>query len=319
MELRADEPHPDCKAVLEAVEERVKPPSRVLSVEGTRRLSEAFYGSEEPTEPVGTVRDLLVPGPDGDDLPIRVYVPEGDGPFPVLVWAHGGGFVLGGLESHDPACRALTNETGYAVVSVDYRLAPEHPFPAALRDYYRAIRWVVENAATIRGDPDRVAIGGQSAGGNLTAAVTLLARERGTVDDIDYQVLVYPSTDLVGDHDSRRENAEGYYLTTATMDWYRDRYLEYDIDGHNPYASPLLAPDLSGVPPATVVTAGFDPLRDEGLAYAERLEAAGVPTTSRHHPDMIHGFFSWHADPCVPRGREEVADVAADLHDALGR
>lgn len=319
MELRTDTPHPDCQAVLEHVDETIKPPSRVLSVAGTRRLSEQFFGSEEPIEQVETTRDLLIPGPDGNDLPIRVYVPEGEGPFPLLLWAHGGGFVLGGLESHDPTCRLLANETGYVVVSVDYRLAPENPFPAALRDYYSAIRWVAEHGATIRGDPDRIAIGGQSAGGNLTAAAALMARDNGTVDDIDYQVLIYPVTDFVTEYDSQRENAEGYYLTAQTAEWYHDQYVKYDLDARHPYVSPMRAPDHGDLPPATVVTAGFDPLRDEGIEYANRLEEAGVPTDHRHHPDMIHGFFSLHEEPAIRRGRESIANVAADLHEALGR
>jgi acetyl esterase len=318
MELRSDSLHPECEAVLEHVEETIKPPSRVLSVEGTRRLSEQFFGSDEPIEQVGTTRDLLLPGPDGNDLSVRVYVPEGEGTFPILVWIHGGGFVLGGLESHDPTCRLLTNATEYVVVSVDYRLAPENPFPAALRDCYSAVQWVAENGETIRGDPERIALGGQSSGGNLTAATTLMARDEG-VDAVDYQVLVYPVTDFVGEHDSMEENAEGYYLSRATSEWYHGQYLEHNLDARHPYASPLLAPDFGDLPPATVVTAGFDPLRDEGIEYAERLEAADIPTEHRHHPDMIHGFFSLHQDPAICRGREAINNVAEDLHEELGR
>lgn len=317
MKLRATNPHEDCIKVIESTKDQIKPSSRVLSVKGTRQLSEKFYGSDKTVEEVGTTQDLLIPGPDGDDLPIRVYVPDGNGTFPVLLWAHGGGFILGNLRSHDPTCRILTNETKHVVVSVDYRLAPENPFPHPLRDFYQAIEWVVDNAEMIRADPGRVSIGGQSAGGNLTAAAALMAQNRDRIEDINHQVLIYPVTDFINEYDSMSENSEGYYLSTANSKWYKEQYIKHKLDAHHPYVSMMLAPDLSDLPSATVVTAGFDPLRDEGIAYAERLEAEGIAVHHEHYPDMIHGFFAMHSDPAVSQGRESIITVADHLNKEI--
>jgi acetyl esterase len=247
----------------------------------------------EDVEPVHEVEDRSVPGPAGE-IPVRVYRPEGPGPFPALVFFHGGGFVLCSLDTHDGQCRALANRAGCIVISVDYRLAPEHPFPAAPEDCYAATQWVAANAAEIDADPARIAVGGDSAGGNLAAAVSLMARDR-SGPALRFQLLVYPVTN----HDfgtlSYRENAEGYFLTTNTMKWFWGHYLADVADGANPYASPLRAEDLSGLPPGLCITAGYDPLRDEGEAYAARLRAASVPCVSERFPGMFHGFFGMHA------------------------
>lgn len=313
MELRTQTLHPTARELLDRLDGEIAPSYDVLTVEGARELSGALYAGEGEPEPVGDVQDLSIPGPDGGKLSIRVYVPDGSAPFPVLLWFHGGGFVLGGLDSHDQTCRILAAETDSVIVSVDYRLAPEHPFPAAVRDVYTAATWVENNAAAVQGDPDRLAIGGQSAGGNLAAVTALLSQNRGHPDRFDHQVLVYPVTDWSLDTDSYRENAEGYYLTRAKMAWFADLYLEYDLHAHHPFAAPLKARDLADLPPATVLTAGYDPLRDEGIAYARRLADAGVPVEHAHHPDTIHGFFVMHDDPAFPQAQQGIATVADEL------
>jgi acetyl esterase len=243
--------------------------------------------------PVRKVEDRTVPGPAGD-IPIRVYWPEGEGPFPVLVFFHGGGFVLCSLETHDGQCRALANRAGCVVVSVDYRLAPEHPFPAAPEDCYAVTEWVAAHAARLDADPARLAVAGDSAGGNLAAVVALMARDR-SGPALRFQLLVYPVTNHDFETLSYRENAEGYFLTTNTMKWFWGHYLADVADGSNPYASPLRAEDLSGLPPGFCITAGYDPLRDEGEAYAERLRAAGVSCPTERFPGMFHGFFGMQA------------------------
>lgn len=323
MELRTSKPHPKCQEIISKFNEHINPGSRNLTVGCSRRLSdELYYGVDDretlPGE-VEMIQDLSIPGPDRNEVPIRVYVPDIDEPAPALVWFHGGGWVVGGLDSVDPTCRLLATESEYVVISVSYRLAPEHPFPAALRDCHEATRWVVQNAKSLNADPKRIAIGGQSAGGNLAAAVGLLMRDQEAVDEIDHQVLVYPVIDCSFNRQSYEEMAEGYALDRVTMKWFWNQYLEHDLDKHHPYACPIRAKDLSGLPPATVVTAGFDVLRDEGIAYAEQLEEEGVDVTLRNYEDMIHGFFAWHIDPKIDQGRKAIGDVATDLHENLGK
>ena len=204
------------------------------------------------------------------------------------------------------------------MIYVEYRKAPEHPFPAAVEDCYAATEWVSNNLETLKGDPDRIAVGGDSAGGNLAAVVSLLSRDRNG-PGLAYQLLVYPTVSAENDWPSYEENAEGYFLTLETMRWFRDHYFESEIHHANPYANPLQAPDLTDLPPATVVTAGFDPLRDEGIAYAEALEADGVAVQHRHYPDMIHGFFTMIVPPVViSRGEEAIRAASEDLDAAFG-
>lgn len=263
---------------------------------------------------VGRVEDHVVEGP-GGPIRVRLTTPKGDGPFPVLVFFHGGGWVCGSLFSHDHLCRALTRESGVAVVSVDYRLAPEHPFPAALEDAEAAIRWVARQGEELGLDPGRLAVGGDSAGGNLAAVVARRARDNGS-PAIAYQALFYPATDADFETPSYREMAEGYLLTRAAMIWYWDHYLP-EIPGRaNPDAAPGRAADLSGLPPALVVTAEFDPLRDEGDAYAKRLAEAGVPVRHRRYDGLIHGFLRRHH--LFDRGKIVLAELASDLREALG-
>ena len=259
------------------------------------------------------VEDRTIPGPDGD-LPIRVYHPEGTPPFPGLVFFHGSGFVLANLDTHDAICRDLTNDSGCALVSIDYRLAPEHPYPAAPRDCFAATQWVARHGAEIGLDGARLAVGGDSAGGNLAAVVALMAREAGG-PPLAAQLLIYPVTDYNFDTPSYEENAEGYGLGAATMRWFWGHYLRDEAQGAEPQASPLRAESLAGLPPAHVVTAEYDPLRDEGEAYAARLTAAGVPTTLTRYDGLIHGFFGQMNQ--VPLAREAIRSSGAALRDVL--
>jgi acetyl esterase len=242
-----------------------------------------------PPQPVAKVEDRTVPSPDGE-IPVRVFVPEAAGPLPILVYYHGGGWVTGSIETHENTCRALANLTPCVVVSVEYRLAPEARFPDGLEDCYAATQWVSEHAAELGGDASRLAVGGDSAGGNLAAAVCLLARERGD-PSIAYQLLIYPVTDASVETGSYVEMAEGYGLTRDGMQYFLELYLRDESDAANPLLSVLQA-DLTGLPPALVITAEYDPLRDEGDAYAKKLKAAGVPVEHVSYPGQIHGFFN---------------------------
>ena len=264
-------------------------------------------------EAVADVADRGVPGPAGD-VPVRVYAPVAGGALPGIVYFHGGGFVIGNLESHDGTCRALANASGCAVVSVDYRLAPENRFPAAAEDCYAALRFVAERGAELGVDPQRLAVAGDSAGGNLAAVAALLARQR-RGPDLRFQLLVYPVADHRFDTASYRENAEGYFLTAAMMRWFWGHYLARPEQGEDPIASPLRAKDLTGLPPALVITAEYDPLRDEGEAYAERLREAGVATELRRYDGQIHGFFSLF--DALDDGRAAMDHAGAALRAAL--
>ena len=266
-----------------------------------------------PGPEVAKVEDRTIPGPDGD-VPVRIYTPEGDGPFPILAWYHGGGWVVGDLESADASARSLCVGGGCVVVSVDYRLAPETKFPGPAEDCWAATTWAVENASSINGDASRLAVGGDSSGGNLAAAMCLMAADRGG-PGIALQVLVYPVTDADLNTVSYGENAEGYSLTKATMQWYWDHYLSGREDAANPYAAPLQAKSLAGQPPALVITAEYDPLRDEGEAYAQRLREAGVETTATRYDGMIHGFFGMGA--VVDKGQQAVDEACAALRNAF--
>ena len=264
-------------------------------------------------EPVGNVKHILIPGP-GGQLLARVYTPFGSGPFPVLVYFHGGGFVIANLDVYDSSCRALTNAANFIVVSVAYRLAPEHPFPAAADDAYAATQWVIANAASLNGIPSKVAVGGESAGGNLATSTALRARNLHAPMPI-YQLLIYP---LVNDNfntPSYLEYANAPFLTRAAGIWFLDRYLPNAADRSNPYALPLKADSLKHLPPATVLVAENDPLRSEGTAYAKRLHDEGVRTTFTEYKGVTHEFFSMSA--VLDQARRAVAEAAAGLRSAL--
>jgi acetyl esterase len=234
---------------------------------------------------------------------------------PVLVYLHGGGWVIGTLDSYDATCRELAQGAGCVVVSVDYRLAPEHRYPAAPEDCYAAVQWVAANAASLGADAKRLAVGGDSAGGNLSAVVSQMARDRGG-PAIRFQLLIYPVTDADFTRRSYVDNAEGYLLTTASMRWFWDHYVPEQAKRAEPYASPLRAADLSGLPPAWVCTAEFDPLRDEGEAYAKRLQQAGVSTTLTRFDGLIHGFVSMGL--VAPKAQAGVDEAIAALAKGVG-
>ncbi len=306
----AAEPHPEIADMIEMMGAVPAPELSSLSPEGARQFSEGVFPEPAEPEPVGDVMELSV---SDEGVPIRVYVPEREGPYPTLVYYHGGGWVIGDLDSHDETCRVLASEADCLVVSVDYRRSPEHKFPTPLEDCYTALEWVFENAESMQIDTDSVFVGGDSAGGNLAAAVALLARDN-EGPEIARQVLIYPVTDYGFDTPSYEENGDGGLLSRADMEWFWDHYLRDEIDGKNPYASPLQAQRLEGLPPATVITCGLDPLRDEGAAYAKRLEDAGVPVTHHNYEDCIHGIAQFLADPMdLSRSRDLLGDVAADL------
>jgi acetyl esterase len=276
---------PDIQTLLDALAAMGGPSLAEMGPETARAMFKAI--SVVTTGPeVALVEDRTAPGV-GGDIPVRVYRPEGDGPHPLLVWYHGGGFVIGDLDTADSTARELTSRAGCIVVSVDYRLAPEHPYPAAAEDAWSALVWAVEHAAELGADPDRVAVGGDSAGGNLAAVTAIRARDEGVA--LRHQLLVYPVTDLAATFPSRVSNGEGYFLTKDAMEWFETSYLG-DHEPHDPEVSPLYA-DVVRLPPAHVITAGFDPLRDEGEAYAASLRSAGVEVLDDRYPTMIHGFF----------------------------
>ena len=260
------------------------------------------------------VEDRIIPGPAGE-IPLRIYRSRDatDDPIPGFAYFHGGGWVICDLDSHDNACRRLANEVGAVVVSVDYRLAPEHPWPGAIDDTYAATCWTADHAVELGIDPSRLAVAGDSAGGNLAAVVSLMARDRGG-PPLAFQLMVYPvidSTRTRNDRPSRTENAEGYFLTTATMDWYREQYLSGGATGDEPYVSPHRAESLAGLPPACIVTAEMDPLRDEGDHYAAALESSGVPVTHHRACGMFHGFFNMDAALDGAKDAQRIAFDAA--------
>ena len=266
-------------------------------------------------EPIGRVEDRSISGPAGS-LSVRVYTPfePERAPLPVLAFFHGGGFVIGDLDSHDGTCRALANAARCAVVAVDYRLAPEAKFPAAAEDCYAATCWIADNAAALGVDPARIAVGGDSAGGNLAAVTALLARDR-SGPHLAHQLLVYPVIDCAFDTVSYRENAEGYFLTREMMRWFWHHYLDKPEQAADPYASPIRAATLAGVAPATVITAEYDPLRDEGEAYAARLHRAGVPTSVTRYDGVIHGFFGM--GNVIAKAKLAVAQAGRELREAF--
>jgi acetyl esterase len=265
-------------------------------------------------EPVSSVEDRVVVGPHGE-VPIRLYRPELTDTPPVLVYFHGGGWVLGSLETHDAICRSLANEAQCVVVAVDYRLAPEHPFPQGLQDCQAVVRWVQDSSAEIGVDGERVAVGGDSAGGNLAAAVANSNRDE-NAKPLCHQLLIYPVIDAEQATDSYRENAEGYLLTALGMKMFWDLYLGGAQATESALASPAMASDLSGLPPATVITAQYDPLRDEGEIYAERLNAAGNQVALRRWDGVFHGFVGF-ADRLI-KGSEAIRFSAKRLRESFG-
>jgi len=298
---------PDAQTLLDMVRAANRPAFETVGAAEARLLYMAGRRVLAPEPmPVAETLDMTMPGP-GGPIPLRLYRPSADDRLPVLVFFHGGGWVVGDIETHDTVCRHLANRAECAVISVDYRLAPEHKFPAAVEDSYAAALWVADNAAALGVDPARLAVGGDSAGGNLAAAVSLMARDAGA-PRICYQLLIYPATDAAMRHDSIARFAEGYVLTRSTMRWFYEQYLRSPDDAADWRVSPLVAPDLAGLPPALVLTAGYDPLCDEGDAYAASLAAAGVPVEHRRFAGQIHGFAT---NGKIIRAAESALDAAA--------
>jgi acetyl esterase len=282
--------------------------SRRLAAEKSRALK-----GRPPALP--SVVDRAIPGP-GGALPVRIYRPVAGGTLPVIVYFHGGGWFMGGIATHDVIARKLSRASGAVVVSVDYRLAPEHPFPAAVDDAYAAVAWVSAHAAEIGGDPSHLAVAGDSAGGTLAAVACLLGRDRGG-PSIAAQALVYPAMDQSRfDTPSHRAFAEGYYLTRGYLETFRGYYLPRPEDWSSPLASPILAPSLAGLPPAIVITAEFDPLRDEGEAYAARLRDAGVPALVKRYRGILHGFLAM--DRIFPQADRALRLVGSEMKRLLG-
>lgn len=302
---------PQAQAVMDQMAALGFPPTHTLSPVEAREYSKAR--SRAPGPEVGSIKDRRISLSDRD-IPLRIYTPSGGAPALVLVWFHGGGWVVGDLDTADGTARHLSVEANCVVVSVGYRLAPETKFPGPAEDCFEAIRWVELNYASLNGDSRRIAVGGDSAGGNLAAAVSLMARDRGG-PPLGFQLLVYPVTSRDFGTESYKHNADDYQLTRASMEWYWKHYLKDQADATNPYAAPLAAKDLSGLPPALVITAEYDPLRDEGEAYARRLQEAGVRAHHTCYDGMIHGFFGM---PVVmDKGRQAIAQASVALKGAF--
>ena len=304
---------PQAQQILEEAAALGLPAYQDLSPAAARKQMLASAPPVEPLLSVKKVEDRRIPGA-VDDIPTRLYYPSGDPPFPVLVYFHGGGWVIGDLDTHHSFCHALAKTSGCLVVSVDYRLAPEHRFPAAVEDAYAATKWVAQNAAVIQADPERLAVGGDSAGGHLAAVAALMARDRNG-PRINLQVLIYPITDFNFDTPSYIENGEGFMLTRDLMKWFWHHFIENDRDADHPYVSPLRASTLSDLPEAFIVTAEYDPLRDEGEAYGKRLLEAGVNVRLSRYPGMMHAFIRMTAR--LDKAKVALDEVAGRLRNVL--
>ena len=308
---------PQAKALLDLIVERGVPPTHTLSPQDARRFYLERRSATQP-EPraVAEVLNLSAPAPHGA-IPLRLYRPaDAARPAPTLVYYHGGGWTMGDLDTHDVLCRQLADESGVVVVSVDYRMGPEHRFPAAALDCHTATRWVQRFAEPLGLDPARIAVGGDSAGGNLAAVVAILARDGGDLP-LAFQLLIYPATDMRAVHPSHTTNGKGYLLERETIAYYHDHYIDDRMHDEDWRASPLLHPDLSGLPPSLLLTAGFDPLRDEGLDYADALAAAGNRNTYVCFEREIHGFITM--GKVIDEANTAVALCAAELARALAR
>ena len=304
------------KWVLDQLAAAKLPAFHELTPEAARAQMASRVAKAELAPNVTTV-DRTIPGPNGE-IPIRIYTPGGQGPFGALVYYHGGGWVLGNIAMTDLPCRMLAHEARCVVVSVDYRLAPEHKFPAPAEDCYAAVKWLADKASAVSCDPARIAVGGSSAGGNLAAAVTLMARDRGG-PKLVFQLLIYPATRRELETASHRQFAtDGYYiLSRADMEWFWNHYLANAADAANPYACPDRAATLKGLPPAFTITAEFDPLRDEGEAYAARLRENGVTSVLKRYDGVTHGFFGMPGQ--VDIARRAIADAASALRETIGK
>jgi acetyl esterase len=307
--------HPQCKAFLDLLASFGGPPLEQLPVADARGVALGMREFGHPLQEVASVDDRAIAS-EGREIPVRVYRPSSTDRLPALMFFHGGGFVLGDLDSHDRECRALANASGCVIVAVDYRRPPEHPFPAALEDCYAATRYVAEHPQEFGADAARLGVAGDSAGGNLAAAVALVARERGA-PRLAFQLLIYPGVDLDdSERPSMREYGHDHFLTLEAIDWLNSQYAPTREERRHPHASPIYAPDVSGLPPAFMITAECDPIRDQAEAYAERLRAAGVPVQMKRYDGMIHPFFSLAG--MVDGAKEAMRDAATAVRRAFG-
>lgn len=311
--------NPQTQAILDAIEAAEaagRPKVETLSPDEARQMFIDTRGAVTPDpQDVAMVRDIMVPGP-GGDIPVRYYRPMGSEEgqrLPVLIYFHGGGWVIGDIETHDVICRMAANEGGFAVFNVDYRLAPEHKYPAALEDAFAVVEWTCHGAAGMAIDKSRIAVAGDSAGGTLSATCALMARDAGY--DIAIQALIYPATEMNRNSESHKLFADGYMLTAVSQTWFHDHYFNSDDEKVDWRASPILAEDLSGQAPAFVLTCGYDPLRDEGKAYADRLAAAGVPVTYHCYEGQIHGFITM--GRAIDEANQAIAEMAQRVKEVF--
>ncbi|TNE37481.1 MAG: alpha/beta hydrolase [Alphaproteobacteria bacterium] len=307
---------PQVQWVLDVAKEKGLPELNELSADEAKAVYEERAKTLSLKDiDIGKSIDVAIPGPHGD-IPARIYQPIGmEGALPVLIYYHGGGWVIGSPDTHDGLCRMIANDGPFVVISVDYRMGPEHRFPAAVDDAYAALNWTVDNIADFGGDTEKIAVGGDSAGGNLSAVVCLVAREEGSYMP-RFQWLIYPATDMRMNAPSHNAYGEGYFLTKPLMQWFRGHYLNDDADQLDWRASPLLAESLKDLPPALIQTAGYDPLQDEGKAYAERLNEEGGAASYTHYSGMIHGFINLggaidEAKTCIKEGVEALRKAFA--------
>ena len=304
---------PQAQKILDLIRESGIPPYETMAPALAREYYEKACerGRGEPPEPAA-IRDFSIPGP-GGDIAVRLYRASDAPELPLLVFFHGGGFTIGSLDSHDALCRHLCVAAECLVLAVDYRLGPEHPFPAAADDAFAALCWAADHCEELGADPERIAVGGDSAGGNLSAVCCLLAREA-AAPQIIYQLLIYPGTDMTESAQSIQTFGQGeYLLAKPLLHWFISNYVSADLDLKDWKMSPLYAPDHRGLPPAHVITAGFDPLQDEGIAYGKKLQQAGVPVSFAHYPGMMHGFMT------QPRFLDTCREALQHCSDKLSR
>lgn len=305
---------PQAEKILKLIAKLNIPPLPTLEPAKAREITAQYRGKPRRWQPIPKVKNRTIRTPVGD-IPIRIYTPKGNAPMPVLVYFHGGGWVLGDLDAADSICWNISLKAECVVVSVDYRLAPEHKFPAALEDAYAALKWVVANAIELHIDPARVGVGGDSAGGNIAAAVALMARDKGE-PKLVYQLLIYPVIQNNFDTESYLKYGSGFGLTREEMIWFWQHYLADEADAQNHYASPILAEKLSNLPPALIITGECDVLRDEALAYGEKLQAAGVSVKLWEGEGMIHSFVGM--AQVLDRGKDAIAYITTQLRQAFG-
>jgi len=306
----ADQIDPQLMGLLEELGSAGVPPWHQLSVKSARRIEQEVF-DELPGPSMGRIHEVGIPGPAGN-VALRIFTPSEvtEDPLPILVYLRGGGWVVGTLDSDDGVCRGIADQANCIVVSVDYSRAPEYAFPVAVHETLQAVKWCKRNASAFGGNPDRIGIAGSSAGGNLAASATLLAREQGG-PCLQCQILVYPMLDYNLERDSYQEHAGGPLIGREDVKWFWDQYLPDPVDAYNPLASPLRMSDLSGLPPTTIVTAGFDPLRDEGIAYAEQLENSNVAVKHRHYPSLTHIFLN--LAPAVDTAEGALNEISEDV------